>query len=207
MLSRRPRGDEQKASVGDSSNSDQQSWDSLNGADSGLGDGIHDQPENEEPALSCDQLLSAYLPGALPYPHGYMNPGGVGTPDYRPGYAQPKTSSSSSSANGPVSISSAAWAAGKQRLFVGLSNGDVFFWPLSDHRSTGALRFVGQHRGSVTTVTIGIAGTACAGLVLTGSADRCIKLWDYQGRVGSQPTVCVQTLHGHGGTITGMARR
>jgi WD40 repeat protein len=32
----------------------------------------------------------------------------------------------------------------------------------------------------------------------------CLQIWEYQGRVIQKPTVCVQTLYGHTGTITGL---
>jgi hypothetical protein len=42
-----------------------------------------------------------------------------------------------------------------------------------------------------------------SGLVLTGSADRSIKVWDPWGRDAAK--ACVQTLIGHGGSVTTIA--
>jgi WD40 repeat protein len=38
------------------------------------------------------------------------------------------------------------------------------------------------------------------GVLLT----HCLQIWEYQGRVIQKPTVCVQTLYGHSGTVTGL---
>merc|ERR1719284_484997 len=39
----------------------------------------------------------------------------------------------------------------------------------------------------------------CDGVLFTGAADRCIKMWDLADPRGG--VACVHTVHGHGGTI------
>lgn len=149
-------------------------------------DVILDTHDGSSGALTCDLLFSAKLPNPLPFPTGKTR---------EPG-----------SSRKPAAVTAAVWDSQKKRLYLGLSNGDLCFWPLSQD-GVSAMRYVGSHKGSVTCIclpkrTDGELG-AC-GLILSGSADACIKIWDYQGKVGSQPTVCAQTLYGHAGTITGL---
>ena len=64
-----------------------------------------------------------------------------------------------------------------------------------------------NHQGAVTTLmyscdplfSVGTSG----GLLFTGSADRTIKVWDIWGDQQQEET-CVQTLVGHGATVTAM---
>ncbi|CAD7702677.1 unnamed protein product [Ostreobium quekettii] len=85
---------------------------------------------------------------------------------------------------------------------LGLELGDVLHWPLSAAKAR-RVRRLGGHAGVVAAALVpGADSAAWAGLVLTGSADACIKVWDL-GAVGEGS--CVQTLHGHGGTVTTLA--
>lgn len=86
----------------------------------------------------------------------------------------------------------------RQRLYYGLDNGAVCFWPITQ-QACNTSRFVGAHKGPVTAIALGKAG-----LIVTGSVDFAIKIWDYHGKVILDPTVCVQTLHGHAGTVTAL---
>lgn len=108
---------------------------------------------------------------------------------------------------GVTCISAAAYDQLKRRLYYGLENGEVNFWTLNLN-GAGTSRYVGAHKGPVTQICIpkkqdGELGKA--GLLLTGSVDSQIKIWDYKGKVVMDPTVSVQTLYGHSGTITGLA--
>ena len=103
-----------------------------------------------------------------------------------------------------VTITSQTYDPRKRRIYYGLASGDICFFGL-DSSGAGSSRYVGSHKGTVTTICTpresdGVLGPP--GLLLSGSADSTIKIWDYQGRVVLEPTVCVQTLYGHGGTIT-----
>mmetsp|Transcript_30067 Transcript_30067/g.77977 ORF Transcript_30067/g.77977 Transcript_30067/m.77977 type:complete len:848 (-) Transcript_30067:359-2902(-) len=72
----------------------------------------------------------------------------------------------------------------------------------------GTSRYVGSHKGPVSCICIpparGIERSclSAGGLFLSGAVGGDIKIWDYQGKVTLEPTVVVQTLHGHSGTIT-----
>lgn len=57
----------------------------------------------------------------------------------------------------------------------------------------------GVHKGPVTCICLpnkGDGELGAAGLLLSASVDGTIKIWNYQGKVTSEPTVCVQTLYG-----------
>lgn len=92
----------------------------------------------------------------------------------------------------------------RSRLYYGLESGVVCFWQLT--RSTpGTPRYVGTHKGSVTAICVpakDATDLGRTGLIVTGSVDSTVKLWDYQGKVQQEPTVLVQTLYGHSGTVT-----
>ncbi|KXZ44857.1 hypothetical protein GPECTOR_61g810 [Gonium pectorale] len=97
----------------------------------------------------------------------------------------------------------------RRRLYYGLDDGAVCFWSLSAESppNANATRFVGCHKGAISAIATprksdGDLGKA--GLIVTGSVDASIKIWDYQGKVMLDPTVCVQTLYGHTGTVTSL---
>ncbi|PNW82472.1 hypothetical protein CHLRE_06g280350v5 [Chlamydomonas reinhardtii] len=94
----------------------------------------------------------------------------------------------------------------RRRFFYGMDNGAVCFWPLDQSRPNTS-RFVGAHKGPVSAICTprkGDGQLGKAGLIVTGSVDSSIKIWDYQGKVILDPTVCVQTLYGHSGTVTAL---
>ncbi|EFJ40323.1 hypothetical protein VOLCADRAFT_99881 [Volvox carteri f. nagariensis] len=96
----------------------------------------------------------------------------------------------------------------RRRLYYGLDDGAVCFWIMTESTpNSNASRFVGAHKGPVSAIctprpTDGDLGKG--GLIVTGSVDSSIKIWDYQGKVMLEPTVCVQTLYGHSGTVTSL---
>ncbi|PNH10255.1 Outer row dynein assembly protein 16 [Tetrabaena socialis] len=111
-----------------------------------------------------------------------------------------------SARNKDPSVVSSHYDPAKKRLFFGLDNGAVCFWPLTESEPNSS-RFVGAHGGPVTAICIprrsdGDLGKS--GLIVTGAVDSSIKIWDYQGKVILNPTVCVQTLYGHSGTVTSL---
>ncbi|KAG2447723.1 hypothetical protein HYH02_007183 [Chlamydomonas schloesseri] len=94
----------------------------------------------------------------------------------------------------------------RRRFFYGMDNGAVCFWPIDQSRPNTS-RFVGAHKGPVSAICTprkGDGELGKAGLIVTGSVDSSIKIWDYQGKVILDPTVCVQTLYGHSGTVTAL---
>ncbi|KAF5831098.1 WD40-repeat-containing domain protein [Dunaliella salina] len=107
----------------------------------------------------------------------------------------------------PPTITTIAFCPSKQRLYYGQSNGELSFWSLTV-TGHGSSRHVGSHKGPVTCICIpparGIERSclSAGGLFLSGAVGGDIKIWDYQGKVTLEPTVVVQTLHGHSGTIT-----
>ncbi len=142
-------------------------------------------------ALSCELVFTTRLPSVLPFPVGRKR-------EFVPVQAGKKPAA--------TAITTAAWSAQKQRLYAGLSNGDVCFWPLG-RDGAQQLKYVGSHKGPVTCLCLpkrGDGELGASGLLLSGSVDGNIKIWDYLGKVGSEPTVCVQTLYGHSRTITGL---
>lgn len=103
-------------------------------------------------------------------------------------------------------ISTSHYDQTRSRLFYGCQNGDVCFWPLTIS-GVGSSRYLGSHVGPVTAIVApkpGDGDLGTAGLVLTSGQDGCMKVWDYQGRVVLAPTVLVQTLYGHSGSVTSM---
>jgi WD40 repeat protein len=85
-------------------------------------------------------------------------------------------------------------------LFAGCSDGSIVAWRIPATR-TGTFRehvVLGTHKGNVSCM----AFQAHHGVLVTGGADFCIKLWDAvavdQGR-------CVQTIPAHDATVTALA--
>ena len=88
-------------------------------------------------------------------------------------------------------------------VILGLELGDVLHWSLGGARPRRIDR-VGKHKGSVSSAVVSGESNICGGLILTGSADATVKIWDFKG-AQREGTVCVQTLYGHGGTVTAVA--
>lgn len=105
------------------------------------------------------------------------------------------------------SVTCVHYDAWKRRLFYGLDSGACCFWNIT-RLSAGTSRYVGSHKGPVSAICSvrrdDSSDLGRCGLIVTGSVDMSIKLWDYQGKVTLDPTVCVQTLYGHSGTITAL---
>jgi len=97
-------------------------------------------------------------------------------------------------------------------VFSARADGTTAFWDVRSERSRGQAHLLRAHKGPVTCV---LALDQREGsevgqpLVMTGSADSTIKVWDplkvkEPGRAKDAP--CIQTLAGHGGTVTSLAR-
>ena len=91
-------------------------------------------------------------------------------------------------------------ADGTRGIFAGCSDGLIVAWRQQhDCRLDSKMTVLAGHQGAVCALFFGQeCGTH--GLLFSGGADRAIKVWDPHVR---DPTnACVQTLTGHGGTIT-----
>ena len=107
------------------------------------------------------------------------------------------------------SLSSVYYFAEKQHLYAGIDSGELRLWEFRAGARQQAWLLIGAHKGSISSVLAVNSISridAAAGLVLTGSADASIKIWDVKLRV-QETHVCVQTLVGHTGTVTSIVHR
>lgn len=94
-------------------------------------------------------------------------------------------------------------------LFVGVTDGKILCWDTdsrcNDRRSGregGApSKVLEDHKGSVRCICF--VESIWQGVILTGAADRSIKMWDLSNPRDSIP--CVHSLCGHGGTVLSLA--
>jgi len=98
-------------------------------------------------------------------------------------------------------LSAISYLPDKRHLYVGIDTGELRLWDFSVGARKQAWLLIGSHKGSSSSRV-----NAAAGLVLSGSADASIKVWDVKLRV-QETHVCVQTLVGHSGTVTSLVHR
>jgi len=88
-------------------------------------------------------------------------------------------------------------------LFVGLTDGKILYWETDRYAAEKRAnkdskpRVLSEHKGGVRSMIF--VKSLCQGVMFTGAADRCIKMWDL-----SDPRshiMCVHSLYGHGGTV------
>jgi len=88
-------------------------------------------------------------------------------------------------------------------LFVGLTDGKILYWETDRHAAEKRAnkdskpRVLAEHKGGIRSMIY--VRSLCQGVMFTGAADRCIKMWDL-----SDPRshiMCVHSLYGHGGTV------
>lgn len=94
----------------------------------------------------------------------------------------------------------------RERLYYGLDSGVLCFW-LITKVAAGTPRFVGSHKGAITAICTPGVNDGDLGrcqLIITGSVDATVKLWDFKGKVNFDPAACVQTLYGHSGSVTAL---
>lgn len=106
-------------------------------------------------------------------------------------------------------LSAISYLADKRHLYAGVDTGELRLWDFSIGARKQAWLLIGSHKGSITSVLAVSSSSrinAAAGLVLTGSADASIKVWDIKLRV-QETHVCIQTLVGHTGTVTGLVHK
>jgi WD40 repeat protein len=90
----------------------------------------------------------------------------------------------------------------KNALFVADSEGMVHMWkPKYDFKSELVRSAFKAHLGPI----FKFMYLKDSSLLLSGSADRTLKLWDVWDREKSGAQCCVQTLVGHGGTVLDIA--
>lgn len=87
-------------------------------------------------------------------------------------------------------------------LFLGLTNGKILCWEVDKlanptRGKDAPQRILDEHKGGIWCMIF--VPDLCQGVMFTGSADRCIKMWDLSDPRTSIP--CVHSLHGHGGTV------
>eukprot|EP00428_Durinskia_dybowskii_P008924 CAMPEP_0170298972 /NCGR_PEP_ID=MMETSP0116_2-20130129/49679_1 /TAXON_ID=400756 /ORGANISM="Durinskia baltica, Strain CSIRO CS-38" /LENGTH=749 /DNA_ID=CAMNT_0010550661 /DNA_START=19 /DNA_END=2264 /DNA_ORIENTATION=+ len=124
--------------------------------------------------------------------------------EFRPAgvFASPHFSTQRSSHRSSGAGVLAAGVPEKGLLFIGLTDGRILCWE-TDSSATAPRgkdsphRVLEGHRGEVRSM-IFVRGL-CKGVMFTGAADRCIKMWDLSDPRGGTP--CVNSLHGHGGTV------
>ena len=94
-------------------------------------------------------------------------------------------------------------ADGSRAIFAGCSDGPIVAWRQQHEcRLDSKMTMFFGHQGAVCSLFFG-EECGAHGLLFSGGADRAIKVWDPHVR---DPTnACVQTLTGHGGTITCLA--
>ena len=94
-------------------------------------------------------------------------------------------------------------ADGGRGIFAGCSDGLIVAWRQHhDFRLDSKMTVFSGHKGAVCALFFG-QECGARGLLFSGSADRTIKVWD--PHVRDPENACVQTLTGHGGTITCLA--
>ena len=106
-------------------------------------------------------------------------------------------------------LSAVSYLPDKRHLYAGIDTGELRLWDFSAGARKQAWLLIGSHKGSTTSILAVSAASkidAAGGLVLTGSADSSIKLWDVKLRV-QETHVCVQTLVGHTGTVTSLVHK
>jgi len=87
-------------------------------------------------------------------------------------------------------------------LFIGLTDGKILCWETDRNlvekgKKDSTLRTLSEHKGGLRSMIF--VESLCSGVMFTGAADRCIKMWDLADPRGAIP--CVHSLYGHGGTI------
>lgn len=88
-------------------------------------------------------------------------------------------------------------------LFLGLTDGKILCWEVDKlanstrGKNDNPSRILDEHKGGIWSMIY--VPDLCQGVMFTGSADRCIKMWDLSDPRTAIP--CVHSLHGHGGTV------
>ena len=115
----------------------------------------------------------------------------------------------SATSEGAAGITCHQLLAERRLLFAGLANGSIAMWRRRQHEtsghSDGRPQVLKGHSGLVRSMlAVQHSGLGQEGFLLfSSSADRTIRVWD--PAVRDLAKACVQTIRGHGGTVTGLA--
>lgn len=151
---------------------------------------MHDAvDEDDDQALLVTQLYKLKAPDA-PHPLSSAAASGVGASASsvhsvgiarRPGVPAPAPA-----AKGKLpEMTVTAYDPRKRRLYFGTSTGELYFWVI-DSGGAGTVRYVGCHAGPISAICAPMQDDGSlgkAGLLLSGSVDGSIKVWDYQVRI------------------------
>jgi len=108
-----------------------------------------------------------------------------------------------------TAITCADYEPATQRMYAGTENAELCYWTMKPSFSgVGDRQLVGSHKGPISCMHIlKLAdGKIGAGLVLTGSADSSLRVWAPAEARPGKSTCLLQTLVGHGGTVTSICR-
>jgi WD40 repeat protein len=86
---------------------------------------------------------------------------------------------------------------------VGLNDGKILCWEtdrniVEKRTKESTARVLQEHKGGVRCMIF--VESLCQGVMLTGAADRCVKMWDLSDPRSAAIT-CVHSFYGHGGTV------
>lgn len=104
--------------------------------------------------------------------------------------------------DGVVTASVTLFVPERSFLFVGLTDGKILCWETDknvvEKRSKDSkARVLNEHKGTIRCMIF--VESLCSGVMFTGSADRCIRMWDLSDPRTS--ITCVHSLYGHSGTV------
>jgi len=104
--------------------------------------------------------------------------------------------------DGVVTASVTLFIPQRSFLFVGLTDGKILYWEtdrfVAEKRTKDSKpRVLSEHKGGIRCMIF--VESLCNGVMFTGSADRCIKMWDLSDPHSQIP--CVHSLYGHNGTV------
>ena len=99
---------------------------------------------------------------------------------------------------------------GIHMLVAGRTDGAISFWRTRKRSTPSVFKDAvlvsrQRHSGAVASLLYTEDARVCGGVkgvLLSGAYDRTIKIWDFWEKTGAE--TCVQTLRGHGQTITGI---
>lgn len=110
------------------------------------------------------------------------------------------TRSTRASKDGTVSASCILFLSELSSLFVCLTDGKIIVWEVDEKcekTNKDSYKTLTDHKGDIRTMIF--VASISEGVMLSGAADRCIKMWDVSNP--RQGIHCVHSLHCHGGTI------
>lgn len=92
-------------------------------------------------------------------------------------------------------------------LYYGLENGEVHFAKPKSDALGSQPRYIGSHKGAITCIATTnrvLSKLVSDYYIITASVDYTIKIWEYLGKLLTQPATCIQTVYGHQGAVTAL---